>query len=52
MKETSKEMRERNEAAYDTCGASHTECPNGSGSCERAAGHDGSHRCSSCRGSF
>lgn len=34
------------------CNKEHTECTGSSGKCERPAGHDGSHRCSSCRGSF
>jgi hypothetical protein len=52
MKETTDERREQVEISYDNCGTAHTECPNGSGECERAAAHDGSHRCGSCRGSF
>lgn len=50
--ETQDTTRSETQVFYDDCGASHVECPNGNGSCERAAGHDGSHRCSSCRSSF
>ncbi len=32
-----------------TCGAQHGDCPQAwKGSCDREAGHDGSHHCSAC----
>lgn len=35
------------------CGANHGDCISSwKGSCDRAAGHDGSHHCSSCGMSF
>ncbi|HEX4952794.1 MAG TPA: hypothetical protein VF017_05295 [Thermoanaerobaculia bacterium] len=35
------------------CGATHGDCPNSwKGSCDRSAGHDGSHHCGSCNSSF
>jgi hypothetical protein len=35
------------------CGATHNDCPNTwKGTCDRAAGHDGSHHCSSCNSVF
>lgn len=35
------------------CGATHGDCPNTwKGTCNREAGHDGSHHCSSCNMAF
>ena len=35
------------------CGATHNDCPNTwKGTCERPAGHEGSHLCSSCKSMF
>lgn len=35
------------------CGAEHSDCPNAwKGTCERPAGHDGSHYCSRCHSYF
>jgi hypothetical protein len=35
------------------CGASHSDCPNSwAGSCDREAGHDGSHHCDRCNAAF
>lgn len=35
------------------CGALHDNCPNTwKGSCDREAGHSGSHSCSACRSAF
>lgn len=35
------------------CGAQHGDCPNSwKGSCDREAGHDGSHHCDRCNSSF
>lgn len=41
------------EQGAGACGAAHGDCPNAwKGSCDRESGHDGSHHCSSCNGSF
>lgn len=35
------------------CGQTHDDCPNSwKGSCDREAGHDSSHHCSSCNSVF
>jgi hypothetical protein len=35
------------------CGATHGDCPNTwQGTCDREAGHDGSHHCSRCNAAF
>lgn len=35
------------------CGQTHSDCPNSwQGSCDREAGHDGSHHCSRCNSAF
>lgn len=35
------------------CGALHSDCPNSwKGSCDREAGHDGSHHCDKCNSAF
>lgn len=35
------------------CGATHQDCPNTiKGTCDREAGHSGSHSCSACRSAF
>lgn len=35
------------------CGATHGDCPNPwKGTCDREAGHDGSHHCGSCNMAF
>lgn len=39
--------------AASECGATHSDCPNTwKGTCDREAGHDGSHHCSQCNGVF
>lgn len=35
------------------CGSTHVNCPNAwKGTCDREAGHAGSHHCSSCNSTF
>jgi len=54
----SNETREKppanEQAKYEAeCGATHDDCPNSwKGTCDRSAGHDGSHHCSKCNSSF
>jgi hypothetical protein len=39
--------------AASECGATHGDCPNTwKGTCDREAGHDGSHHCSRCNSVF
>ncbi len=38
---------------YNGCGVTHEACPNSwKGSCDREAGHSGSHHCGSCNSAF
>lgn len=40
-------------AKSSECGATHSDCPNSwQGSCDREAGHDGSHHCDKCNSLF
>ena len=37
----------------EECGAIHSDCPNTwKGTCDRPAGHDGSHQCGTCHSAF
>lgn len=48
-----KEEVQYRERGYGTCGAPHGDCPNTwKGSCDREAGHEGSHHCDGCHSAF
>jgi hypothetical protein len=51
--ETRKDPEAEKTQASQECGAEHSDCPNvWKGTCNRAAGHDGSHHCDRCNGLF
>lgn len=50
---TQKDSEATKTKAAAECGATHMDCPNTwKGTCDREAGHDGSHHCSSCNSVF
>jgi hypothetical protein len=50
---TQKDSETAKTQAASECGATHGDCPNTwKGTCDREAGHDGSHHCSSCNSVF
>jgi hypothetical protein len=52
-RETKEKPPVNKEAKYDEeCGASHSECVSGWGTCDKAKGHSGSHHCNRCNGVF
>jgi hypothetical protein len=47
------ETQKKDRYSASECGAEHGDCPNAwKGSCDREAGHDGSHHCDRCNGAF
>ncbi len=53
MNVSSKEPKETHPGYGSECGQQHGDCPNSwQGSCDREAGHDGSHHCSRCNAAF
>lgn len=48
-----KQTKEKVEHSASECGAQHEGCPSSwKGTCDRPAGHDGSHHCDRCHSSF
>ena len=51
--ETSEKKDDVQKVASSECGATHGDCPNTwQGTCDREAGHDGSHHCNRCNSAF
>ncbi len=47
------QARQCGKHASSECGSTHDDCPNTwKGSCDREAGHSGSHHCDKCQSAF